>query len=82
MGKSILELFESNKISKQIPQAPPTSGTAQGGQFLIDRKNVVGNFLGNALGTKDPLKETAFDCELFYNRNVYKTDEIKIKCKK
>jgi superfamily II DNA or RNA helicase len=28
------------------------------------------------------LKETAFDCELFYNRNVYKTDEIKIKCKK
>lgn len=26
------------------------------------------------------LKETAFDCELFYNRNVYKTDEYKLKC--
>jgi len=26
------------------------------------------------------LKETAFDCELFYNRNVYKSDEYKLKC--
>jgi superfamily II DNA or RNA helicase len=28
------------------------------------------------------LKEVAFDCELFYNRNVYKTDETKLKCSK
>lgn len=27
------------------------------------------------------LKEAAVDCELFYNRNVYKTDEYKLKCK-
>lgn len=26
------------------------------------------------------LKECAFDCKLFYNRNVYKTDEYKLKC--
>jgi superfamily II DNA or RNA helicase len=27
------------------------------------------------------LKEVAVDCELFYHRNVYKTDEYKLKCK-
>ena len=27
------------------------------------------------------LKESAFDCELFYNRNSYPTDEIELKCK-
>ena len=27
------------------------------------------------------LKETAFDCNLFYNHNYYKTDEVKLKCK-
>jgi len=27
------------------------------------------------------LKESAFDCELMINRNMYKTDEIKLKCK-
>ena len=27
------------------------------------------------------LKEVAVDCELFYNRNVYKTDQYKLKCK-
>jgi hypothetical protein len=27
------------------------------------------------------LKETAFDCELFYNRNSYKTDDYQLKCK-
>ena len=27
------------------------------------------------------LKESAFDCELMINRNSYKTDEIKLKCK-
>ena len=27
------------------------------------------------------LKEAAFDCELFYNRNSYKTDENKLECK-
>lgn len=27
------------------------------------------------------LKEVAVDCELFYNRNVYKTDAYKLKCK-
>jgi hypothetical protein len=26
------------------------------------------------------LKESAFDCELFYNRNSYKTDEYQLKC--
>lgn len=26
------------------------------------------------------LKEVAIDCELFYNRNVYKTDQYKLKC--
>jgi len=26
------------------------------------------------------LKENAFDCKLFYNRNVYKNDEYKLKC--
>lgn len=28
-----------------------------------------------------PLKESAFDCELFYNRNSYPTDEFKLHCK-
>jgi hypothetical protein len=28
------------------------------------------------------LKEVAFDCEIFYNRNSYKTDEEKLKCDK
>jgi hypothetical protein len=27
------------------------------------------------------LKENAVDCELFYNRNVYKTDDYKLQCK-
>jgi nucleoside-triphosphatase THEP1 len=27
------------------------------------------------------LKETAFDCELMYNRNSYKSDDIKLECK-
>ena len=27
------------------------------------------------------LQEVAVDCELFYNRNVYKTDEYKLQCK-
>ena len=27
------------------------------------------------------LKETAIDCDLFYNRNVYSSDEYKLKCK-
>lgn len=27
------------------------------------------------------LKEVAIDCELFYNRNVYKTDKYKLECK-
>ena len=26
------------------------------------------------------LKETAFDCKLFYNHNSYKTDEVQLKC--
>jgi superfamily II DNA or RNA helicase len=26
------------------------------------------------------LKETAFDCNLFYNHNSYKTDEVQLKC--
>ena len=86
MGKSIIELFESNKVSRQIPQPPPTSGTSQNGQFLIDRKNVVGNFLGRALGTDDPLKETAFEQETtglrirrFINEpSLYGTDIVRL----
>lgn len=86
MGKSIIELFESNKVSRQIPQAPPTSGTSQNGQFLIDRKNAVGNFLGNALGTDDPLRETAFEQETtglrirrFINEpSLYGTDIVRL----
>jgi hypothetical protein len=27
------------------------------------------------------LKESAFDCELFYNRNYYPSDEVELKCK-
>ena len=27
------------------------------------------------------LKESAFDCELFYNRNSYPSDEVELKCK-
>jgi hypothetical protein len=89
MGKSIIELFESNKVSRQIPQPPPTSGTSQGGQFLIDRNNRVGNFLGNALGTKDPLKETAFEQETtglrvrrFINEpTLYGTDIVRLQQK-
>jgi len=27
------------------------------------------------------LKESAIDCELFYNRNSYKTDEKRLICK-
>ena len=27
------------------------------------------------------LKESAFDCELFYNRNSYPTDETQLHCK-
>ena len=26
------------------------------------------------------MKESAFDCELFYNRNYYPTDDVKLKC--
>jgi SNF2 family DNA or RNA helicase len=29
---------------------------------------------------ENKLKENAFDCKLFYNRNSYKTDEMKLKC--
>jgi hypothetical protein len=89
MGKSIIELFESNKVSRQIPQEKPKSGTPQEGQFLIDRNNRVGNFLGNALGTSDPLRETAFEQETtglrvrtFVNQaTLYGTDLIRITTK-
>lgn len=86
MGKSIIELFESNKVSRQIPQEKPKSGTPQEGQFLIDRNNRVGNFFGNALGTSDPLRETAFEQETtglrvrtFVNQaTLYGTDLVRI----
>lgn len=89
MGKSIIELFESNKVSRQIPQEKPKSGTPQEGQFLIDRNNRVGNFFGNALGTSDPLRETAFEQETtglrvrtFVNQaTLYGTDLIRITTK-
>lgn len=89
MGKSIIELFESNKVSRQIPQEKPKSGTPQEGQFLIDRNNRVGNFFGNALGTSDPLTETAFEQETtglrvrtFVNQTaLYGTDLIRITTK-
>jgi hypothetical protein len=86
MGKSILELFESKPVSKQIPQDKPTSGTPQGGQFLIDRNNRVGAFFSRVLGTNDPLRETAFEQETNGNRvrtfvnqtALYGTDLIRI----
>jgi hypothetical protein len=89
MGKSIIELFESNKVSRQIPQEKPKSGNPQEGQFLIDRNNRVGNFFGNALGTSDPLRETAFEQETtglrvrtFVNQAaLYGTDLIRITTK-
>ena len=89
MGKSIIELFESNKVSRQIPQEKPKSGKPQEGQFLIDRNNRVGNFFGNALGTSDPLRETAFEQETtglrvrtFVNQAaLYGTDLIRITTK-
>jgi hypothetical protein len=89
MGKSIIELFESNRVSRQIPQEKPKSGTPQEGQFLIDRNNRVGNFFGNALGTSDPLRETAFEQETtglrvrrFVNQTaLYGTDLIRITTK-
>ena len=86
MGKSILELFESKAVSKQIPQDKPTSGTPQEGQFLIDRNNKVGAFFSRILGTNDPLRETAFEQETNGNRvrtfvnqtALYGTDLIRI----
>jgi hypothetical protein len=86
MGKSILELFESKPVSKQIPQDKPTSGTPQEGQFLIDRNNKVGAFFTRILGTGDPLRETAFEQETNGNRvrtfvnqtALYGTDLIRI----
>lgn len=86
MGKSILELFESKAVSKQIPQDKPTSGTPQSGQFLIDRNNKVGAFFSRVLGTNDPLRETAFEQETNGNRvrtfvnqtALYGTDLIRI----
>jgi hypothetical protein len=86
MGKSILELFESKAVSKQIPQDKPTSGTPQEGQFLIDRNNKVGAFFTRILGTGDPLRETAFEQETNGNRvrtfvnqtALYGTDLIRI----
>jgi hypothetical protein len=86
MGKSILELFESKAVSKQIPQDKPTSGTPQEGQFLIDRNNKVGAFFTRILGTDDPLRETAFEQETNGNRvrtfvnqtALYGTDLIRI----
>lgn len=86
MGKSIIELFQNNRVSKQIPQEKPKSGKPQEGQFLIDRNNRVGNFFGNVLGTSDPLKETAFEQETtglrvktFVNQiALYGTDLIRI----
>lgn len=89
MGKSIIELFESSKVSRQIPQAKPTSGTPQEGQFLIDRNNALGSFIGGALGTSDPLRETAFEQETtglrvktFVNQTaLYGTDLIRITTK-
>lgn len=87
MAKTILELFKNNtKISKQIPQAKPQSGTPEGGQFLIDRNNKVGQFFGRVLGTDDPLRETAFEQETmglrvktFVNQTaLYGTDLIRL----
>lgn len=90
MGKSIIELFESSRVSRQIPQEKPKSGTPQEGQFLIDRNNAVGNFFGRALGTSDPLRETAFEQETtglrvrrFVNQTaLYGTDLIRITTQK
>jgi hypothetical protein len=43
---------------------------------LAKKKNkLIGQF-------ENTLKEIAFDCQLFYNRNYYPTDEHKLICRK
>jgi hypothetical protein len=61
MGKTILELFNSSKLVKQIPQSKPTTGYADDSEFLIDRKNRLG-----AMAEKmfDPKTETLLEQEL------------------
>jgi hypothetical protein len=61
MGKTIIELFNSSKLVKQIPQSKPTTGYADNSEFLIDRKNRLG-----AMAEKmfDPKTETQLEQEL------------------
>ena len=61
MGKTILELFNSSKEVKQIPQPKATSGIADRGQFLIDRENNLGQMAEKIF---DPKTETALEQEL------------------
>ncbi len=58
---TILELFNSSKERKQIPQNKPTTYIADTEQFLIDRENKLGNSLEKRF---DPLTETALEQEL------------------
>ena len=57
--------------------------------FPEKKDKTIDQYIWNLAQTKSKLitqfeivlKEAAFDCELFYNRNVYKNDEYKLKCK-
>ena len=61
MGKTLLELFNSSNLAKQIPQSKATTGNADDSQFLIDRKNRLG-----AMAEKmfDPKTETQLEQEV------------------
>ncbi len=87
MGKTILELFNSSKEVKQIPQPKASSGVADRGQFLIDRENKLG-----AMAEKlfDPKTETALEQELSGIRpmalvnqpTIYGTDILRLSLQK
>lgn len=84
---TLLELFNSSKEKKQIPQNKPTTYIADRGQFLIDRQNKLGNSIEKRF---DPLTETALEQELsglrpmrFINApTLYGTDLIRITTQK
>lgn len=87
MGKTILELFNSSKEVKQIPQPKATSGFASRGQFLIDRENRLGQMAEKIF---DPKTETALEQELSGLRpmrlvnspTLYGTDILRITTQK
>ena len=87
MGKTLLELFNTSKEAKQIPQARATTRFADDSQFLIDRKNRLGDFARKPF---DPKTETALEEEvgglrpyrLVNEPALYGTDIIRIDTQK